>query len=309
MRRRLVTLGLLGLVCGLAPAAVASAADSVQTAANLEPVEGGFRLKGTHGYSIGVIAYAEFHARKGSIAFIVSRRGATAYYSTTATVTADAIRANLGSLGRVNVVRHPSGLTKKVRVRCLGRRPLAYEAATYEGVIEFNGEHRYTRARESRVPQLPGWLVFAGHGPCGGGSGESIGTGQPGARLRGISFAHDRGLTFQVNKNGRRERTLFTASVKELRHGVYIRRELSGKAGPGAFRYDPSLKAATLSPPSPFSGSASLRRSKNLLSPTWTGNLKLDFPGRQALPLTGPGLHVSLVHARFSNSPTAEFGI
>jgi hypothetical protein len=186
-----------------------------------------------------------------------------------------------------------------------------YEPATYEGLIEFNGEEGYTRARVNRVAALPVWLLFlSGRGICGGGYGESIGSDEPGARLRGVSFGHRRSLSFQVNKNGPKAATVFTASLKERRNGIRIDRERHGSAPASAFHFDPLLRTATLSPPSPFSGTASLTRSKNSFGPTWTGNLALDFPGHSAVPIAGPGIHVSLVHARFTRSdgPSAAIG-
>jgi hypothetical protein len=65
-----------------------------------------------------------------------------------------------------------------------------------------------------------------------------------------------------------------------------------------AFRYDPDLRTATLSPPAPFSGSATLARSRNSVPPTWTGHLAIEFPGRE-VALAGPGMNVHLEHACF----------
>jgi hypothetical protein len=223
-------------------------------------------------------------------------------------VTADSIRADLGRIGKVDVVSHLSGREKTVHLKCLGGSQ-TYEPGTYEGMIEFNGEEGYTRVRADRAAQLPAWLVFGSHGVCGSGYGETSGPGEPGARLRGTSFAHGRALSFQINKNSPKARTMFTASLKERLDGIRIERRLAGKAPPSAFRFDRHLRTATLSPPAPFSGSASLGRSRNSFSPIWTGDLKLAFPGR-SVRLAGPVVHASLVHARFTRSrgPYAEIG-
>lgn len=307
-QRRIICLGLV-LVCGAFPATVVAAGFTTVATFDAGVVETGFRLHGSHGYSISAVAYSEGGGHRGTIEFTASRHDASVSYRAPASVTADAIRADLGSIGRVDVVRRPSGREKTVHPKCLGGAQ-TYEPGTYEGVVEFNGEQGYTRARENRVAQLPAWLLFAGRGPCGGGYGESSGPGEPGARLRGVSFARGRNLSFQVNKNGLRARTVFTASLAERRGGIRIDRELAGVAPPSAFRFDPHLQTATLSPRAPFSGSASLGRSRNSFSPIWTGDLKLAFPGRSAVSLAGPGVHVSLVHARFTRSrgPNVEIG-
>lgn len=307
-RARIICLGLVAMLLGVSLAtgtAVGFTATSIS-----EPgfVEAGFRLHGSHGYSISVVAYSGEEGHSGTIEFIARRRGASAIYSAPASVTADAIRADLGRIGSVDVLRRPSGLERTVHPKCLGS-PITYERAAYEGVIEFNGEEGYTRAREDRVTQLPAVVMFAGQGPCGGGYGEASGPGEPGARLRGISFAHGRSLSFQLNKNSPQAQTVLTASLKERRGGIRIDRELAGTASPSAFRFDQYLRTARVSPQAPFSGSAVLHRSKDQFFPVWTGDLKLAFPGH-SIPLAGPEVHVSLVHARFTRSrgPNAEIG-
>lgn len=305
-RRRIICLGLVSLVCGAFPATTAGFTATFESTA----VEAGFRLHGSHGYSISAVAYSGVDGHRGTIEFTASRHAATVSYRAPASVTANAIQADLGSIGRVDVLRRPSGREKTVHPKCLGGAQ-TYEPGTYEGVIEFNGEEGYTRAKQSRVAQLPALLLFAARGPCGGGYGEATGLGEPGARLRGVSFARGRSLSFQVNKNSPRAQSVFTASLKERSGGIRIDRELTGVAPPSAFRFDPHLRTATLTPRAPFFGSASLSRSKDSFSPIWTGDLKLAFPGRSAVSLAGPGVHVSLVHARFTRSrgPNAEIGI
>ena len=307
-RRWTICVGLVSLACGVFPATVAAAGFTAVATFDSGAVEAGFRLHGSHGYSISVVAYSQGEGHRGMIEFTASRHHERASYRAPASVTADAIRADLGRIGRVDVVRRPSGREKKVHLKCFGDTQ-TYEPGTYEGAIEFNGEEGYTRAREHRVAQLPALLLFAGRGPChGGGYGEAFGPGEPGARLRGVSFAHGRNLSFQVNKNSLRAKTVFTASLKERRGGIWIDRELAGVASPNAFRFDSHLRTATLSPPAPFSGSASLSRSGNSVSPIWKGDLRLAFPGRD-VALAGPGVHVSIGHARFTRSNSANVGI
>jgi hypothetical protein len=80
-----------------------------------------------------------------------------------------------------------------------------------------------------------------------------------------------------------------------------------------AFHYDRKVRTATLSPPATFAGSASLRRDPNVVSPLWSGNLMLAFPG-QTVPIAGPAVHVSLEHGPIEHgnnrapSPSASEG-
>jgi hypothetical protein len=285
-----------------------SLAPAITMAATLEPdvTEGGFRMKGSHGYWIAVAVFS-VDGRRGRIYITARRRDANVSYVAPAKVTADAIHADLGRIGRVDVTRHALGGEKTVHPKCLGGAQ-TYEPATYEGVIEFNGEEGFTRVRASRVAVLPAWIVFTA-GACGGGYAEAIGSDEPGARLRGVSFAHGRNLSFQVNKNSPTARVVFKASLKERRNGVRIEREVEGVAPGGAFRFGRRLRTASLSPSAPFSGSASLGRSLNSFWPIWTGDLALDFPGRAAVPMAGHDVHVSLVHARFKRSSGSTAGI
>jgi hypothetical protein len=186
-----------------------------------------------------------------------------------------------------------------VRWPCGGPKE-TYEPGIYRGAFEFKGEEGFTSvsATEASLDPLPSFLA----GGCGGsGSGEARGPGIPGAGLKGLSFAHDRILTFQVNKNNQHARVVYAASLREQRDGIRISRTIEGTAGPGAFSFDRDLKHATLSPPEPFSGSATLRRDPDSLLPDWQGNLKLVFPGH-TIPLADPGVHVGITHARLTRS-------
>jgi hypothetical protein len=205
----------------------------------------------------------------------------------------------------VDLGLNPSGRKKTFRLRCSRGDTFTYEPGTYEGVLEFKGEEGYTTVRAMQVPLRP---LLEPSTFCGGGSGsgEATGPGVPGARLRGSSYAHGRSLSFQVNKNRPRGVTVFEASLRERRDRILIQREVQGAAKGGAFRFQSDLATAVLSPPAPFSGSASLSRSPDSVNPIWRGGLVLDFPGRSNVPLAGPSVHVSLVHDRFSCGGNGE---
>jgi hypothetical protein len=220
-------------------------------------------------------------------------------------VTDDSIHARLGTLGRVDLDLHLSGGDKTADSRCL-HHPESFQAGTYEGVFEFDGEGGYTHARATRVAGMSWQSLYLGHFACGGGgSGESFGPEEPGARLLGISYANGRTVKFQINKNRPAGKTIFTASLAERRDGIKIYRQLSGVAGPGAFHYGAKVRTATLSPPAPFLGTAHLTRSRNSVSPLLSGDLKLAFPGH-TVRLAGPGVHVSLEHARLTHGSSGS---
>jgi len=299
--RSILCLGLAALLGGVVAApAAATSYDSSE----FPGFAAAFRLEGSNGYSIRVNAYSE--PGEGERIFISAiRRGSAAFYAAPVLMTATTIRADLGSLGKVDLILNPSGRQRTIRLPCSRGSTFSYEPGTYEGVLEFKGEEGYTTVRVTQVPLRP---LIDPSTFCGGGagSGEATGPGIPGARLRGSSYAHGRALSFQVNKNRPRAVTVFEASLRERHDGISIQREVQGAAKGGAFRFQPDLATAVLSPPEPFSGSASLSHSPDSVNPIWSGGLVLDFPGRSNVPLAGPTFHVSLVHARFNCSDGGE---
>jgi hypothetical protein len=292
-------------VSGCVFAAAATASDSRPLSQDEFGPVAVFHLTGSHGYRIDVTAFGGSEGRQGRIFVSVSRPGESADYAAPAIVSDAFVQADLGALGKVDLAVRGSGREKTVPVKC-SRESIAYEPGSYEGIVEFNGEGGYTSVSAARVPIAPLYSSFCGRG---GGYGESFGPAEPGADLRGLSFAQGRRLVFQVNKNSPKARTVFSASLKERHAGISIYRTLSGTAPPGAFRFDRRLRHAELAPPSPFSGSASLVRDSTALFPRWTGDLTIDFPGRK-VHAAGPEVHVSIRHAHFirSNSADVEIG-
>jgi hypothetical protein len=308
-RRGVICLLLIGAICAALPIAAAATDVTVRATYDPELVEDGFVLHGTHGYLIGVTAYSDAgHGPRINVS--VARAHDSASYETSGSVTAEGIHADLGGLGRIDLDFHPSGGERTAHSRC-GGGSVTYQPGSFEGVFEFNGEQGYTRARTDRVALTPPWLLILNRFGCGSsGHGEAISSQEPGARLRGISYAHGRRLAFQVNKNRPQGKAVFTASLAERRNGMKVFREASGVAPSSTFRYDKHLRTASLGPGGGFLGSASLRRSSSSVSPIWTGDLRLDFPGHE-VPLAGPGVYVNLLHARFTTSgdhSTAEIG-
>jgi hypothetical protein len=259
----------------------------------------GFRLQGTNGYLIGIGGFSERPDGRGRVYVGVVRKGENgsgAFYTAPATVSEDFFKADLGPFGRVDLALHPSGREREIHIKC-SKENYPFESGVYEGVVEFEGEGGYTRVAATRIPFQPPVTSF-----CGGvsGKGESRGPGLAGARLQGLSFSHGRRLSFQVNKNHpRRGRVPFSATLSERHEGIRIQRSVEGFAPADSFHFDSSLRSAELSLPSPFSGSATLRRRPSSVTPSWTGDLSLDFIGHPDVHLAGPGVFVSLVHACF----------
>jgi hypothetical protein len=304
--RLLLILSICLATCGLpTPASAAlSPLPPGLAAGDLVAYAASFRLQGTNGYQIQFGGFSERLDGRGEIyvGVVRNRQAGAAYYSAPGIVSESSVKADLGPFGRVDLALNPSGRRRKIHIAC-SRQNYTFEPATYEGIVEFKGEGGFTAAHATQAPLMP----LSSFCIAGGGYGESRGGGEPGARLGGISFEHGRKLTFQVNKNHPRGRVKYSAEIRERRQGISIFRTVEGFAGAGAFQFADDLRAASLDPPLPFSGSASLARGPNSVLPAWRGDLALDFPGRSGVPLAGSGVHVNIVHACFSISGDPSF--
>ncbi len=277
------------VLCALVPAWAGAAGESA-------PAAGAFKLDAGNGYKIVVLAGSRRADGQGSIALLVGRGRSAATYSAAATVTATSIRADLGSLGKVDVDLVPAGKKETARPIC-GGRPVTFERASYEGTIEFHGEGGYTDVTATSVPV--DHQIFLDIGCPGSVFGEERGGDLPGASLT-LGRRHRSGpLSLEVKKNNRRARTYIQVEESETRNGIEIHRGTGMLAGPAAFEYDPLLRTATVEPSAPFSGKAVYRRSASK-SERWSGDLAVDLPGKPNLALTGVNLPIRLVHAHWS---------
>ncbi len=297
MRRGPISGGvLLALLCALAFAATASAAPTKRGPELLIPANA-FTVQGTNGYTIsGSFYQREKGSNHGTLAVNATRGGESVGYAVPARVTPNSVRANLGRLGRVDLTLHFSGEEATATFQC-SEQSFKYEPGTFEGTFEFHGEGGFTRASATTMAAVPDFSLPTLGPPSCEGYGETFSSIEPGARLKAVSYAGGHTLKFQLNKNGPKTKTIYTASLSERHGGMRIHREVNGTAPASAFRFGKSLSTATVSPPAPFSGTARVRRSPNAVSPLFTGNLTLAFPGR-TVELDGPAVHLSLEHAR-----------
>jgi hypothetical protein len=98
----------------------------------------------------------------------------------------------------------------------------------------------------------------------------------------------NRSLYFSASGLGGHPRfAAFTAIVKERIGPLKILRNV-GNGSPSSFAVGPHLRTATVTPPAPFSGSATFQRQGESKSPSWSGSLAVSFPGKPDVPLTGP---------------------
>ena len=279
----------------LLAAAVLAPAPAVATDSDLKHSYA-FKLDASHGYSILAFAASQRADGRGEVVLIVSRGTASALYAAPATVTATRIDADLGQLGQVALEVTPSGRTRDLNTACAEEKPrtVSIEPPSFRGRFEFQGEEGFADASSTAPREYTRFFVdFA----CPGVSqGEISGPTLPGAELKLHARRGSFRLSLQANKNRPGARTRFEVTTHEKRRGVAISRSRELWLESGAFRFDRSLRTATLAPAAPFSGRAEFHR-RAAPANRWTGGLSVDLPGRSNLPLTGAGVGATLSRA------------
>jgi hypothetical protein len=262
---------------------------------------GTFRLQGSHGFSLLVVAFSRPHFKHGEVAVFAFKRRELVIYLAPAKVTPTTIDADFGQVGKLGVEFQPSGPPERVHPSCRRAQSVTYEPGTWVGTIEIEGEEGFTEVHRDRVKAIASPFIEAG---CGGTViGEAMGSDALGARLVARSASKRSSSFLQANKNHRGARVYLEASIDERRAGLTISREVGGYYPPGAFECAPSLQSAVLDPPAPFAGHATFHRNAKP-SNRLTGNLTVDFPGRAAVPLTGGHFKAALVHAKRTEETT-----
>lgn len=290
-RRLIVCLCAAALVAG-AVAAPAAAEGEAETGAF-----GSFRLKGTNGYSLLVLALSRPQFKHGEILVVAGRQSEggsdSVLYFTSAKVTPDSIDADLGPVGAISLRFEPSRPPERVHTGCKRGGAVTYEPGVWAGEIEIAGEEGFTRVSRTRAKAVPS--PFFGTGCGGTGIGETSGQGPDAARLIARSATRKHAIHLQANKNHRNARVRVEASLEERRVGLLVSREVVRFSPASSFSFDSDLRIATVTPSAPFSGSATFHRGAKPAD-QWAGTLSLDFPGRADVHLAGRRFNAALGH-------------
>jgi hypothetical protein len=252
--------------------------------------EGTFELAGSNGYKILGLVGSTGVGSEGTLALIVGRPGASVTYLARGEVTREHASFDLGALGEVDVEVQPTGHTETVHPA--RGKPVTFPGARYVGTIAFHGEEGFTDAEATSLPLS---LKFILGITCAAPSSSSTvsGRGLPGVELKAGTKA---GPRLRLDQNHPGARVEYVAKVNEAEGGLKVVRTVTGRLPANTLKYAPSLKSAHFAPSSPFSGRATYARG------TWRGSLKVDFPGRAAVPLAGPSVPASIVHAEHHGS-------
>jgi hypothetical protein len=247
-----------------------------------------FELKGSSGYTIHVSVNPRRHLN-----LRVSKEDFSAEYTTRDELAAtDRVKAKLRGFGAISVRFDPRGSVRHPTLPgCEKQRP-TLQPGVVRGTIQFAGERGYTevKAHEAKasIEDPKSWTCRYGV------------RFEPRPRQRdwvskfttsgdGVSFLA-RKYRLNVIEGGE---VIYLAEAGEIfqrtssRPPLTIYRTVSVPAPASTFR-DAHPEHLSLSPPLPFSGTGTLARTPESVF-TWRGDLSVQFPGIDPIPLAGPG--------------------
>jgi hypothetical protein len=254
-----------------------------------------FELRGSRGYDVVVSAND-----RNYVTVKATRHGARTEYVTRGRPT-DGLggQARFGGLGSVGFGFRPTG-----RARQLPRHPGCDRGPTVQkgivrGLVEFTAERGFTEVSVRRArAELVRWPRLRCRVQ------ERAAPRDVGAQLFALTAGRlpteFTATRFAANARPRGRRVQFEASAAERLRGVRILRAVSVAADTSTFRQpEPETvpEHLVLTPPAPFSGSASFQRTPESTF-TWTGPLRVEFPGASPTKLTGPGFAAGLCALR-----------
>jgi hypothetical protein len=318
---------LLGLVSfgSLTFAAVASG-KSVTTGVSVRPTNSKsvpqlarFSLRGTNGYKVTVLASVE--GADSPVRIVVEDHRGGAQYQVPGTVTPTEIHASFGQLGDISLRFHPSGQVLHNHV--YGDEDCPHGAARlgeFTGAFSFRGEGSYTTVsahhlqggvgaptapidhreelslgcpdpdRNSYIVP-PGQVSRPGHeNPPGSQELSAVSATPDGSIAFGaVSFS----LSAPETPGAKPDSCLFVALAEEVREPVQIARVVFGGGPASECPLAESPDSVTVTPPSPFSGTATLQRNPDG-SASWSGPLSVSMLGLGPVALAGPAFRVEL---------------
>lgn len=226
-----------------------------------------------------------------------------AEYSARGHVSSKRIEADLGDLGRVAIdvrLRPRESEREPSQKNCKGPSSI-YVPGTFDGTIRFSGEGDIPpfSAKRGYIGFVRRFKRVCKQRQRARGNQKEGPDEKPKPKLEfGLLDTSGKGdgrtINFEVfslgaTRNPAKSFGIYEAAAHERRQGVRIVRSTLGFLGPKEFRMSKrGEKPLTLrvKPPEPFSGKAFYRREPGEKA-TWTGNLSVELPGSDPIPLTG----------------------
>jgi len=222
-------------------------------------------------------------------------------YEVQGEVSKEGLEVRFGRLGLIDVSFTPTRTLSSTEPSegCTGE-PRTLREGTFTGTIDFTGERNYVRIKATRAegsmsvisqwqcPEEPTRLVRAER-PLA----LSSRSGEEAVSL--LAFGYRCSCTFAAGLHFSKgeARSIFYGFKGESREGMEIVRALVARAGASAFAVDLEAGNATVRPPHPFRGQATLERGFGR-HPLWRSTIRMPFLGAASVNPRAPDLHVDL---------------
>ncbi len=252
----------------------------------------------TVGASDGLSAKVE--ARPNRVVMYVGKGRLINAYTVPGELSARGLEARFGELGRVSVEFRPlrTVSVNQLSEGCEGETYTTAEGV-FSGTIRFRGEGGYVTVDTARAkgrvestsrrscPRRPGADPFAAF--------EKLDRESEFGRVA-VLQATDRHrlLAALAVDTEERHAAFFYGGARERRGRMEVLRLAGVKAPLSAFTFNHVAGTATLTPPAPFTGSATFQRNADG-SKSWTGSLSVSLLGSEPVFLAGPRFRAGLV--------------
>lgn len=273
-------------VCLACLAAVALSAPAALAAKPKGLTLSSFKLKGSHGYRIDVIA-AQGGGGKALALLMAGFQNLSATYEAPAEA-GPGVHADFGALGDLDLSFH----RKRRQVEQLSRScKVVTENGVFRGDLTFSGEGGYTSAEakavSGEVSRFPNGLCFLESFRRA--SGSSTPPFLQATSLVARSRTANGSIELEASEMKVGRDAFLSAKVKEKTGEVKIVRSAAVALTKEALVFGPGKppRTADLKLPPPITGSAHFEDPVGG-PPTWTGTLAISLPGAPELAFAGP---------------------
>jgi hypothetical protein len=240
-------------------------------------------------------------ADDGAVTLEIRRKDRLVSYEVKGEVTKEGLKVRFGRLGLIDVAFTPTRTLNSTEPSdgCTGE-PRTLREGTFTGTIDFTGERNYVRIKASQVegsmsvisqwqcPEEPTPLARTARSQALSSRSEEKAASLLAFGSR-CSCTFAAGLHFSKGK----ARSIFYGFKAESREGMGIVRAIVAHAGAPAFVFDLAAGTATVRPPRPFRGQATLKHGHGD-RPLWRSTIRMPFLGAASINPQGPDLHVDL---------------
>jgi hypothetical protein len=262
-------------------------------------------MKGTNGYRLRLSSYENNLYHRISLT-AENELGQYARYSVEGVPKNGRIDAVFPGLGEVVVAMQPTKVKELPPPKGCKLPKATLESGTFVGTIRFRGEKGFTSVEASRargvIERSQRQECKAVPAPV---TSEAMRRARPKTLPTHFTDLEIKAGSVVVNAEGVAEsgKAAFTAKAHERRGEIGIVRVSPGVSSPGDLKANAELTQATVAPRLPYLGTATYSGPPQatgcpLACPypegRLSGSLRVPLPGLGVVPLTGPGVQVSL---------------